>query len=217
MLEALDIAHDEIKKLFDVQLELQARVGKAKWDVAPSRGRSRASSPRSSTRTAPSSTASRRSTTRRSARTATSAAAQPPSSRSSRGRDAATPSARPRSARAFASLEKDIIRQRIAVDKHRPDGRAADEIRPDHHRGRRHAAHARLRALHPRPDAGAHALDARHHREAQRIDTSASRRRSATSTTTTSRRSRSGRPASCAAPSAATSATARSPSGRCCR
>ena len=40
---------------------------------------------------------------------------------------------------------------------------------------------------------------------------------SATSTTTTSRRSRSGRPASCAVPSAATSATARSPSGRWCR
>ncbi len=33
-------------------------------------------------------------------------------------------------ARAFASLEKDIVRKRIAVDKKRPDGRAADEIRP---------------------------------------------------------------------------------------
>src|ERR671919_2586913 len=31
---------------------------------------------------------------------------------------------------AFAKLEKDIIRRRIAVDKKRPDGRAADEIRP---------------------------------------------------------------------------------------
>ena len=40
---------------------------------------------------------------------------------------------------------------------------------------------------------------------------------SATSTTTTSRPSRSGRPASCAARSAATSATARSPSGRSSR
>src|SRR5690606_5110712 len=33
-------------------------------------------------------------------------------------------------ARAFAKLEKDIIRKRIAVDKKRPDGRAQDEIRP---------------------------------------------------------------------------------------
>src|SRR3954466_14338612 len=32
--------------------------------------------------------------------------------------------------RAFAKLEKDIIRKRIAVDKKRPDGRAQDEIRP---------------------------------------------------------------------------------------
>jgi polyribonucleotide nucleotidyltransferase len=32
--------------------------------------------------------------------------------------------------RAFAKLEKDIIRKRIAVDKKRPDGRASDEIRP---------------------------------------------------------------------------------------
>jgi polyribonucleotide nucleotidyltransferase len=33
-------------------------------------------------------------------------------------------------ARAFDALEKDIIRRRIAVDKKRPDGRAQDEIRP---------------------------------------------------------------------------------------
>jgi polyribonucleotide nucleotidyltransferase len=32
--------------------------------------------------------------------------------------------------RAFDLLEKEIIRRRIAVDKKRPDGRAADEIRP---------------------------------------------------------------------------------------
>jgi polyribonucleotide nucleotidyltransferase len=32
--------------------------------------------------------------------------------------------------RAFDSLEKEIIRRRIAVDKKRPDGRAQDEIRP---------------------------------------------------------------------------------------
>jgi polyribonucleotide nucleotidyltransferase len=31
---------------------------------------------------------------------------------------------------AFAKLEKDMIRRRIAVDKKRPDGRAQDEIRP---------------------------------------------------------------------------------------
>jgi polyribonucleotide nucleotidyltransferase len=33
-------------------------------------------------------------------------------------------------ASAFAAVEKDVIRKRIAVDKKRPDGRAEDEIRP---------------------------------------------------------------------------------------
>jgi polyribonucleotide nucleotidyltransferase len=33
-------------------------------------------------------------------------------------------------AAAFAAVEKDVIRKRIAVDKKRPDGRAEDEIRP---------------------------------------------------------------------------------------
>src|SRR5687767_3113867 len=40
------------------------------------------------------------------------------------------PEKAPEVARAFAKLEKDIIRRRIAVDKQRPDGRATDEIRP---------------------------------------------------------------------------------------
>jgi polyribonucleotide nucleotidyltransferase len=40
------------------------------------------------------------------------------------------PEQRTQVARAFDKLEKDIIRRRIAVDKKRPDGRAEDEIRP---------------------------------------------------------------------------------------
>ena len=40
------------------------------------------------------------------------------------------PEKAPEVTRAFAKLEKDIIRRRIAVDKKRPDGRAQDEIRP---------------------------------------------------------------------------------------
>ncbi|MDX6584179.1 MAG: polyribonucleotide nucleotidyltransferase [Solirubrobacterales bacterium] len=40
------------------------------------------------------------------------------------------PEKAPEVARAFAKLEKDIIRKHIAVDKKRPDGRAQDEIRP---------------------------------------------------------------------------------------
>ena len=40
------------------------------------------------------------------------------------------PEKAPAVTRAFAKLEKDVIRRRIAVDKKRPDGRAQDEIRP---------------------------------------------------------------------------------------
>jgi polyribonucleotide nucleotidyltransferase len=42
----------------------------------------------------------------------------------------ADPEVRAEVARAFEQLEKEIIRRRIAVDKKRPDGRALDEIRP---------------------------------------------------------------------------------------
>ncbi len=40
------------------------------------------------------------------------------------------PEKAPEVRRAFAAFEKDVIRKRIAVDKKRPDGRAQDEIRP---------------------------------------------------------------------------------------
>jgi polyribonucleotide nucleotidyltransferase len=40
------------------------------------------------------------------------------------------PERAPEVTHAFAKLEKDIIRRRIAIDKKRPDGRAQDEIRP---------------------------------------------------------------------------------------
>ena len=64
---------------------------------------------------------------------------------------------------AFDKLEKSIIRERIAIQKKRPDGRGTDEIRADHDRGRPAAAHARLRAVHARPDAGAVRRRPRHH------------------------------------------------------
>ncbi len=40
------------------------------------------------------------------------------------------PEKAPEVVRAFAKLEKDVIRRRIAIEKKRPDGRAQDEIRP---------------------------------------------------------------------------------------
>ena len=46
------------------------------------------------------------------------------------GADEPDPERRQSVEAAFATLEKEIIRRRIAVDKKRPDGRAQDEIRP---------------------------------------------------------------------------------------
>ena len=72
------------------------------------------------------------------------------------------PAARAAVVAATDRLYKETVRTKIAVEKRRPDGRSESEIRLDHLLGQRHAAHARLGALHPRPDAGAHALHARH-------------------------------------------------------
>ena len=64
--------------------------------------------------------------------------------------------------RAAEAIYKDLVRKKIAVDKRRPDGRAAEEIRPDRVRGAGQPAHARLGALHARPDADHDAAHARH-------------------------------------------------------
>ena len=133
LLDALDIAHQEIKKLCAVQRELRERRGKEKAEVespkvdeglladikAIARGRPRPLRPRSRT------SSSARTRPRLSRR---------PCSRSTpllddEAADAVDPQRRAEVQRAFDKLEKDIIRRRIAVDKRRPDGRRADEIR----------------------------------------------------------------------------------------
>ena len=76
-----------------------------------------------------------------------------PSSPPATARSRSTRRRPPRSRRAFAKLEKDIIRRRIAVDKKRPDGRAQDEIRPIETEVDLAPARARLGAVHPRRDA----------------------------------------------------------------
>ena len=137
ILDALDIAHAEIKKLCALQRELAAKVGKEKKAVEPiarRRGAARAD-PRLARRA--------RSTRRRRSRTSSSARTRPrPSRRRSssstrraraRGRlRGAADAAKERRAAvqlAFDKLEKSIIRERIAVHKKRPDGRAENEIR----------------------------------------------------------------------------------------
>ena len=120
--------------------------------------------------------------------------------------------------KAAEAIYKELVRKKIAVDKRRPDGRGTEEIRPIDVRGRRQPAHARLRRSSP----AARRRSCRCSRSAPRrrgsgSTTSRSRASAATCTTTTSRPTRSGRRASCAARSGATSATVRSRSGRSSR
>ena len=130
MLDALDIAHGEIKKLCAAQLELAAKVFRPS-SRSPRRRWTRTSTPRSRPRTA-------RRWTRRPASRTSSRARTPP--RRSRSRCSTAYSGDPeadtyaeyrgKAQLAFKKLEKNIIRQRIAVDKKRPDGRSENEIRP---------------------------------------------------------------------------------------
>ena len=163
ILDALDIAHGEIKKLCALQRELAEKVGKPKLEVVvpqvdpglldavkrlARRGARRGDAGRGQAR-APG-RQPRPSRPRSLERT--------PATPTPR----ATPSSRAAAQLAFDKLEKSIIRERIAVHKKRPDGRRENEIRDDHDRGRRRPAHARLGAVHARPDAGAQRRRARH-------------------------------------------------------
>ena len=131
ILDALDIAHGEIKKLCAAQRELARR---------PARRRSRSRSPQvDESVLAELQRALRRRPRRR--HPGGGQARAPGRDEGGRGggrsrRSAGDPDEpRLRGARAasvqlaFDKLEKDTIRKRIAVDKKRPDGRAADEIR----------------------------------------------------------------------------------------
>ena len=130
ILDALDIAHDEIKKLCALQRDLAAKVAKEKIVVeAPvidegllarhqglARRRSRRRHAGRGQARPPGRDRGRQGRGRREVR------------RRSRRRATTPPSARPPRA-AFAKIEKATIRHRIAVDKKRPDGRSAKEIR----------------------------------------------------------------------------------------
>ena len=127
IVEALKLAHEEIKKLVAVQLELQKQVGKAKWDV-------------------PAMTVDEGvlEEVRTGFAAALDAATQVPGKKERMDATAdvkkaavaqllsedSDPERVLQVKRALAKVEKDIIRDRIAVKKVRPDGRATDEVRP---------------------------------------------------------------------------------------
>ena len=218
ILDALDIAHEEIKKLCAAQRELAEKAGKPKIEVE-----------------VPQVHAELYEQIKASHGAALDAATQVEDKLERQDATKAVEEAGPRAVlgRSGGRDLRRVPRQRPAgLRQAREDADPRADRRPeeaprrpqlggdpsDLDRGRRRSAHARLGAVHPRPDPGLQRRRPRHHARGDAAGHArAGDRPSATSTTTTSRRSRSGRPASCAAPSAATSATARSPSGRWCR
>ena len=220
ILDALDIAHEEIKKLCAAQRELAEKAGKQKMEIEPPAVDAELLRADQAARTAPSSTARRRSRTSSSARTPPRRSRRrcsrstPPRGR----RRAGAPERRAAVQLAFDKLEKDIIRRRIAVDKRRPDGRAADEIREvTCEVGIAPRTHGS--ALFTRGQTQAFTVATLGtSREEQRLDTLGPRDVQALHPPLQlpALLGRGGR-LHARARSAATSATARSPSGRCCR
>ena len=220
ILDALDIAHDEIKKLCAAQRELAEKAGKEKIEIEVPAGRRGAAASRSQSSHGAALDAATQVEDKLERQDATKAVEEAVLEQYSGDPEADDLRRVPPATRscAFDKLEKTIIRERIAVHKKRPDGRGA---RRDPRRSRSRSASLRARTAR-RCSRAARRRRSASSRSAPRARRCASTRSgsrppSATGTTTTSRRSRSGRPASCAAPSAATSATARSPSGRSCR
>src|SRR3954454_17868612 len=126
ILDALDIAHGEIKKLCETQLELRQKAGKDKAEVeVPQVDESLLGEVKDkygaalSEATQVEDKLERQDATKRVEEQVLEAFG---------GEDDAEK--RQAAQLAFAKLEKETIRQRIAVDKKRPDGRSADEIRP---------------------------------------------------------------------------------------
>jgi polyribonucleotide nucleotidyltransferase len=129
VLDALDIAHSEIQKLCRAQLELREKAGKPKAEVetpkvdeallAQIQERFGAALDEA---TQVEDKLERQDATKRVEEQALEAFGGDPESSDGADKRAAAQLA-------FDKLEKDVIRRRIAVDKKRPDGRSAEEIR----------------------------------------------------------------------------------------
>jgi polyribonucleotide nucleotidyltransferase len=129
ILDALDIAHGEIKKICAAQRELAEKAGKPKVEVevpqvdaALLAELTERFGARLSEATQVVDKLERQDATRAVEEEAVEALAGDPGADDHKDRRAAAQMA-------FDRLEKDTIRRRIAVDKKRPDGRAAEEIR----------------------------------------------------------------------------------------
>jgi len=126
VVEALRLAHEEIKKLIDMQLELQRQCGKPKWDVPEwtvdegilAEVRSQCGAALDAAMQA-ADKKERQDATSEVKKAAVKALL-----------DEDSPAERVTHVkRALAKIERDLVRDRIAVQKRRPDGRGADEVR----------------------------------------------------------------------------------------
>ena len=127
MLEALQIAHDEIRKLCDVQDQLREKAGKPKWDFVPQTvdPAMLAEVEKVALAAIEEATLEQGKLERRDKVAAAKTVAQ-----LEVVGEEPTPEQKAQFSMAFDQLIKRTIRRRIAVEKHRPDGRKADEIRP---------------------------------------------------------------------------------------
>ena len=127
ILDALDIAHDAIKKLCRAQWQLQRKAGKAKKDVEVPQVDEKLyrQIQRSHGRKLDRATSVQDKLDRQDATKAVEAEVL-----EKYAPDADDALTRMEVQRAFDKLEKTLVRERIAVKKVRPDGRKADEIRP---------------------------------------------------------------------------------------
>ncbi len=130
ILDALDIAHDAIKKLCAAQEELREKAGKEKLPVeVPGVSPELYEQIKASHGAALSQATQVEDKLAR--QDACKAVEEQVLIQYSGDPEAATfPEYRANAQRAFDKLEKTLIRERIAVDKKRPDGRTSEEIRP---------------------------------------------------------------------------------------
>ncbi len=131
VLDALDIAHEEIKKICASIEELRSKAGKEKLEVEEPK-----IDPELVERIRSSHGAKLDEATQIPEKLARQDAAKAVEEEvleqyaSATDGEGADPEQQAEVSRAFDALEKEMIRHRIAVDKKRPDGRAEDEIRP---------------------------------------------------------------------------------------
>jgi polyribonucleotide nucleotidyltransferase len=130
ILDALDIAHQEIKKLCAAQRELAQQAGKQKMEMeSPTIDPDLLEQIRASHGADLDRVTQIEDKLQRQEETKAVEEAVLEQFAAPEGEEPVDPERRSAVQLAFDKLEKDVIRRRIAVEKRRPDGRAADEIR----------------------------------------------------------------------------------------